>query len=63
MLRTVIEQNYFQFNKNIYKQQEGVAMGSPMSAIRSKIFLQHMRRKINSTKHEQIQCKTLVQVC
>ena len=46
MLRTIVEQNYFQFNNKIYKQQEGLARGSPLSAILSEIFLQHMEEKL-----------------
>jgi len=41
--QTVINQNYFQFQDNIYLQKEGLAMGAPTSSILSEINLQHMK--------------------
>jgi hypothetical protein len=40
--KTLIKQNYFIFQQNIYKQTEGLAMGAPTSAIFSEIYLQHI---------------------
>jgi hypothetical protein len=34
------QQNYFTFNKTIYTQTDGLAMGTPSSSIISEIFLQ-----------------------
>jgi hypothetical protein len=42
ILRTVIGQNYFQFNEQHYKQIEGLAMGAPTSAIFAETYIQHM---------------------
>jgi len=33
LLKSIIEQNYFQFEDLIYKQNEGLAMGAPTSSI------------------------------
>jgi hypothetical protein len=44
ILKTVMEQNYFQFDQKYYKQTEGLAMGAP-SAIVAEIFIQHMDHK------------------
>jgi len=40
--QTIINQNNFQFQDNIYLQKEGLAMGAPTSSILSEIYLQHM---------------------
>jgi hypothetical protein len=37
-----MDQNYFQFNQQYYKQTSGVAMGAPTSAILAETYLQHM---------------------
>jgi hypothetical protein len=42
IMHTVLSQNYFQFNKQYYKQAGGLAMGAPSSALLAKIFLQHL---------------------
>jgi hypothetical protein len=42
ILRTIIGQNYFQFNEQHYKQIEGLAMGAPTSAILAEAYIQHM---------------------
>jgi hypothetical protein len=33
IMHTVVSQNYFRFNKQYYKQAEGLAMGAPSSAL------------------------------
>jgi hypothetical protein len=38
----ITQQNYFTFNKTIYTQTDGLAMGAPSSSIISEIFLQHI---------------------
>jgi hypothetical protein len=42
ILGTVIEQNYFQFNQEYYKQTDGLAMGAPTSSILVEIYMQYM---------------------
>jgi hypothetical protein len=42
IVETILSQNYFQHNNTIYKQQDGLAMGAPTSAILSEIFIQHL---------------------
>jgi hypothetical protein len=41
MAKIVLEQNYFQFEKNFYSQKIGLAMRSPMSSILSEMYLQY----------------------
>lgn len=46
LLQTILHQNYFSFNNKMYKQQEGLAMGSPLSGILADIFLNHIEQQI-----------------
>jgi len=39
--QTVVKQNYFRFQDNIYLQH-GIAMSSPMSSILLEVHIQHM---------------------
>jgi len=39
--KTIVDQNYFQFEDLTYKQNEGLAMGAPTSSILSEFYLQH----------------------
>jgi hypothetical protein len=41
LIKTNLNQNYMQHNDYQYKQNEGLAMGAPTSAILPEIFLQH----------------------
>lgn len=41
LTQTVLRQNYFRFNNNIYKPQDGLGMGNPTSSLLTEIFLQH----------------------
>ena len=41
MSKTIIDQNYFQFEGLKYKQNNGLAMGAPTSSIFSEFYLQH----------------------
>ena len=43
LLREIINQNYFQFDKNYYKGNTGITMGSPIAGIAAKIFLQYLK--------------------
>jgi hypothetical protein len=38
ILKTVTEQNYFQFDQQYYKQPEGLAMGAPTSAVLAETY-------------------------
>jgi hypothetical protein len=38
---TILLHNYFQFDNTYYRQEEGLAMGSPSSAILAEIYLQY----------------------
>jgi hypothetical protein len=39
---TILSQNYFKFNNDYYKQEEGLAMGAPSSTILAEIYLQFL---------------------
>lgn len=40
-----MEQNYFQFNNQYYRQKEGLAMGSPLSPLMADIFMDNFENK------------------
>jgi hypothetical protein len=40
--QTIMEQNYFQFNQQYYKQTNRVAMGAPTSAVLPETYIRHM---------------------
>jgi hypothetical protein len=42
LVKLVTDQNYFQFMGQTYIQNEGLAMGVPMSSILSEFYLQHL---------------------
>jgi len=42
LLETILQQNYFIFQEQIYQPDKGIAMGSPISGIIAEIFLQHL---------------------
>jgi hypothetical protein len=41
LLNFILEQNYFQFKNQFYKQNDGLAMGAPTSAILADTFIQY----------------------
>ena len=43
---------YFEFNNKIYQQQEGLAMGSPLSSIIAEICLQYTDTKIQKANRK-----------
>jgi hypothetical protein len=45
ILQIVVEQNYFQFEKQYYKQTDGLAMGVPTSARLAETCIEHMEHK------------------
>jgi septum formation topological specificity factor MinE len=42
LVHTILKQNYFQFQEQIYKQITGLAMGAPFSPTFSEIYLQYI---------------------
>ena len=42
LLKLILEQNYFEHNGKWFKQNEGLAMGAPTSAILAEIFIQYL---------------------
>ena len=42
LLKTIMEQNYFQRNDNFYKPHKGVAMGSPLSGTSAEMYLRNI---------------------
>jgi hypothetical protein len=41
LLREILNQNCSQFDKQYYKPRQDIAMGSPMSGLEDKIYLQY----------------------
>ena len=44
--KTILQQNYLQFNNKFYQPNNGVAMGSPISGLIAEIFLQYHEENI-----------------
>ena len=42
MLNTIIRQNYFQYEGQIFQPEKGIAMGSPISSTIAEIYLQYL---------------------
>jgi hypothetical protein len=42
LLETIIQQNYFLFENNLYQPGKGISMGFPISNTIAEIFLQHI---------------------
>jgi hypothetical protein len=42
LVQTILNQNYFQHDNQTFKQQDGLVIGAPISAILSEIFLQYL---------------------
>ena len=40
--KTILEQNYFQYNEAIFKTKKGIAMGSPISGTMAEVYLQYV---------------------
>jgi hypothetical protein len=45
ILRIIIKQSYFHFDRQYYEQTEGLAMGAPISVILAEIFIQYIEHK------------------
>jgi hypothetical protein len=56
LLNVITEQNYIEHNGKWYKQNDGLAMGAPTSAILAEVFIQHLEHPeiINILKESQI---------
>jgi hypothetical protein len=53
LLHTVLQQNYFLFQNSIYQPNKDIPMGSPISSIIAKIFLQfHENTHLNQLLDE-----------
>jgi hypothetical protein len=46
LLETILKQNYFSFQGQIYQPDKGVAMGSPISGTMTEVFLQRFEKTI-----------------
>ena len=44
LLETILAQNYFTFQNQIYQPEKGITMGSPISETIAEIFLQHLEK-------------------
>jgi hypothetical protein len=51
LLETILGQNYFTFQNQIYQPDKGVAMGSPISGTVAEILLQQLGGKKTHIKH------------
>ena len=49
LLNFVLRSTYFQFNKLIYEQLEGTAMGSPVSAVIGNLYMESFRQQAITT--------------
>jgi hypothetical protein len=43
ILRVILEQKYLQFNNKSFKQNKGLTMGAPTTAILAETFIQHLK--------------------
>jgi hypothetical protein len=43
LINMILEQNYFHFDNQFFKQNEGLAMGAPTSARLAETFIQHLQ--------------------
>jgi hypothetical protein len=45
ILKTILNQNYFQYNRKFYKPKTGITMGCPLSGTIAEIFIQHLEQQ------------------
>lgn len=50
LLRTVLDQNFFQFNGKFFRQRSGLAMGSCLSPFLSEVFMNHLEEIIMKSR-------------
>jgi len=53
LLETILQQNYFSFENNLYQAEKGISIGSPISNTIAEIFLQqienpHLKQLFNT---------------
>jgi hypothetical protein len=49
MLNTIIKQNYFQYEGQLFQPKKGIAMGSPISGFIAEIHLTTIRKYLYKT--------------
>jgi hypothetical protein len=54
LLNTILEQNYIEHNGKWYKQNDGLAMGAPTSAILAETIMQHLEHNNNRGNFEEV---------
>jgi len=42
MRKTILKQNYFQYNEQLFQPDKGIAMGSPISSTMAEVYLQFL---------------------
>jgi hypothetical protein len=42
MLNTILKQNYFQYDCQVFQPKKGIVMGSPVSSTMAEIYLQYL---------------------
>ena len=47
-----LEQNYYNFNNNIYRMSDGLPMGLPLSPIIAEIFVDNLENKIHNSEYK-----------
>ncbi len=57
LTEATVNQNYFQFNEKYYKQEEGLAMGSPLSGLLSNIFMHDLESNVILTNNNPFKSK------
>jgi len=49
LLKTILQQNYFSFENNLYQPEKWISMGSPISNTMAELFLQHIENTPETT--------------
>jgi len=42
MLKTILKQNHFQYNEQLFQPEKGIAMGSPISSTMADVYLHYL---------------------
>jgi len=42
MINTIVKQNYFQYEDQVFQPEKGIAMGSPIASTTTEIYLQYL---------------------
>lgn len=59
LLKEILKQNYFEFNGSFYSQNDGLAMGSPLSEILADIYLNHIESEFIFSDKNKVKDKIL----